>query len=111
MSGATPREPHTIGDVPSGAGSPLTKHPGKRVPVGDFRPKFQSQLQATYNSYTALKQSSMNHQRSASRKREHQTQSKSLMNMPTQSPLQKTGRLQSVVSVVRKEPPKGDNTP
>ena len=33
------------------------------------------------------------------------------MNTPTQSPLQKTGRLQSVVTVVCKEPPKGDSTP
>ena len=32
------------------------------------------------------------------------------MEMPTQSPLQKTGWLQSVVTVVRKELPKGDST-
>ena len=37
-------------------------------------------------------------------------QPKPLMDMPTQSPLQKMGRLQSVVTVVRKELPKGDST-
>ena len=58
-TGATPREPHTIGDIPSGIGSPLTKHPGNRVPSGDFsfRSGFQSQLKVTYDSYTALKRS------------------------------------------------------
>ena len=38
----TPRKPHTIGDVPSGVGSPLAKHPGNRVPQGDFRLRFQA---------------------------------------------------------------------
>ena len=111
-TGATPQEPHTIGDVPSGVGSPLTRHPGNRIPSGDFRLKsgFQSQWQATYDSYTALKWSSMSCKRSSSRKREHQTQPKPLMETPTQSPLQKTGQLRSVVTVVRKEPPKGDST-
>ena len=61
------------------------------------------QLKATYGSYTSLRQSS--------RKREHQTQPKSLVETPTQSPLQKTGRLQSVVSVVqKKEQPKRDKS-
>ena len=36
-------------------------------------------------------------------------QPKPLMETPTQLPLQKTGRLQSVVTVVRKELPKGDS--
>ena len=46
-TGTIPRQPHTIGDVPSGVGSPLAKHPGNRVPSGDFsfRSGFQSQLQ------------------------------------------------------------------
>ena len=112
-TGATPRELHTIGDVPSGVGSPLTRHPGNRVPTGDFRLRsgFQSQLKATYNSYTALKRSSTSRKRSSLRKREHQMQPKPLMDTPTQSPLQKTGQLQSVVTVVRKEPPKGDSMP
>ena len=109
-TGATPREPHTIGDVPSGVGSPLTKHPGNRVPSGDFsfRSGFQSQLKVTYDSYTALKRSYTSFKQSLSRKREHQTQPKSLTETPTQSPLQKTGRLQSVVTVVQKEQPKRD---
>ena len=68
------------------------------MPQGDFR--FQVQLKATYESYINL--------RPPSRKREHQTQPKPLMETPTQSPLQKTGRLQSVVSVVQKEWPKRD---
>ena len=53
------------------------------------------QLKATYGSYTSLRQSS--------RKREHQTQPKPLMETPTQLPLQKTGWLQSVVSVIQKK--------
>ena len=46
-TGTIPRQPHTIGDVPSGVGSPLAKHPGNCVPSGDFsfRSGFQSQLQ------------------------------------------------------------------
>ena len=102
-TGAIPRRPHASDDVPSGVGSPLGKHPGNRVPQGDFSLRFQVQLKATYESYTSLRQSS--------RKREHQTQSKSLVETPTQSPLQKTGQLQSVVSVVqKKEQPKRDKS-
>ena len=96
-TGAIPRQPHTIGDVPSGIGSPLAKLPGNRVPQGDFRLRFQVQLKAMYGSYTSFRQSS--------RKREHQTQPKLLVVTPTQSPLQKTGRLQSVVTVVQKVTP------
>ena len=46
-TGTIPRQPHTISDIPSGVGSPLTKHPGNRVPSGDFSLKsgFQSQMQ------------------------------------------------------------------
>ena len=108
-TGAIPRQPHTIGDIPSGVGSPLAKHPGNHVPSGDFsfRSGFQSQpemfrshAKATYDSYSRLKQSYLYVKRSSSRKRERQTQPKPLVETPTQSPLQKTGRLQSVVSVV-----------
>ena len=100
MTDAILQQPHTIGDVPSGVGSPLAKHPGNHVPQGDFR--FQAQLKVTYESYMSLRQSS--------RKREHQTQPKPLVETPTQLPLQKTGRLQSVVSVVQKERPKRDKS-
>ena len=118
-TGAIPWQPHTIGDVPSGVGSPLAKHPGNRVPLGDFsfRSGFQSQLQAfqahtqkMYNWYTKLKQSQSYVKQSSSRKRECQAQPKPLMETPTQSPLQKTGCLQSVVSVVQKKQPKRDRS-
>ena len=51
------------------------------------------QLKTTYDFYTNL--------RPPSRKREHQTLQKPLVATPTQSPLQKTGWLQSVVTVVQ----------
>ena len=102
VTGTIPWRPHASDDVPSGVGSPLGKHPGNHVPRGDFRLRFQAQLKAMYGSYTSLKQSS--------RKREHQTQPKPLVETPTQSPVQKTGRLQSVVSVVQKEWPKRDKS-
>ena len=118
-TGTIPRQPHTISDIPSGVGSPLAKHPGNHVPSGDFsfRSGFQPQLQMfqshakkTYDWYTSLKQSYPYVKRSSSRKRERQTQPKPLMETPTQSPLKKTGRLQSVVSVVQKEQPKRDRS-
>ena len=118
-TGTIPQQPHTIGDIPSGVGSPLTKHPANRVPSGDFsfRSGFQSQLQIfqshtekTYDWYTSLKQSYPYVKRLSSRKRECQTQPKPLVETPTQSPLQKTGRLQSAVSVVQKEQPKRDRS-
>ena len=99
-TGAIPWRPHASDDVPSGVGSPLGKHPGNRVPQGDFR--FQVQLKAMYESYISL--------RSSSRKREHQTQPRPLVETPTQSPLQKTGWLQSVVSVVQKKKPQRDRS-
>ena len=99
-TGAIPRGPHTSDNVPSGVGSPLGKHPSNCVPQGDFR--FQVQLKVTYEPYINL--------RPPSRKREHQTQPKPLVETPTQSPLQKTGQLQSVVSVVQKEQPKRDKS-
>ena len=95
---AIPRWPHVSDDIPSGVGSPLGKHPGNRVPQGDFRPRFQGQLKETYDSYTCLLESS--------RKRVCQMRPNPVVGTPTQSPLQKTGRLQSVVSVVWKEWPK-----
>ena len=116
----TPRQPHTFDDVPSGVGSPLARHPGNHVPLGgDLRltPGYQAQLQAfqahaqkTYDWYTKLKQSQSSAKRPSSRKREHQALPKPPMDTPTQSPLQKTGRLQSVVSVVKKEKPKRDRS-
>ena len=74
-TGAILWQPHTSDAVPSGIGSPLAKHPGNRIPQGNF--KF--------------------------RKRDHQTLLKPLMATPTQSPLQKTGQLQSVVTMVQKK--------
>ena len=118
-TGAIPRQPHTIGDIPSGVGSTLAKHPGNHVPSGDFsfRSGFQSRLEmfrshvkATCDSYSRLKQSYPYVKQSSSRKQEHQTQPKPLIETPTQSPLQKTGRLQLVVSVVQKEQPKRDRS-
>ena len=119
MTGTIPWQPHTIGDIPSGVGSPLAKHPDNCVPSGDFSfssgfqsqlKGFQSQAKATYDSYTSLKQSYTSFKRSSSRKRERQTQPKPLVETPTQSPLQKTGQLQSVVTVVQKEQPKRDRS-
>ena len=90
-TGAIPWQPHTIGDIPSGVGSPLAKHPGNRVPSGDFSFRsrfqlqlkgFQSQAKATYDSYTSLKQSYMSFKQSSSRKRECQTQPKPLVGHP-----------------------------
>ena len=102
-TGAIPWQPHASDDVPSGIGSPLGKHPGNRVPQGDFSLRFQAQLKAMYGSYTSLRQSS--------RKREHQTQPKPIMETPTQLPLQKAGQLQSVVSMVqKKEQPQRDKS-
>ena len=90
-TGTIPRRPHASDAVPSGVGSPLAKHPGNRTPQGNF--KFKMQLKTTYDSYTNL--------RPPLRKREHQTLQKPLIVTPTQSPLQKTGRLQSVVTMVQ----------
>ena len=92
LTGTIPQQPHTIGDVPSGVGSPLAKHPGNRIPSGDFsfRLGFQSQLQMfqshtkkTYDWYTSLKQSYPYVKQSSSRKRECQTQPKPLVETPT----------------------------
>ena len=109
---ATLRQPHTISDVPSGVGSPLAKLPGNRLP-SDFQSQlqvFQAHTQKMYNWYTKLKQSQSYAKRPSSRKWERQAQPKPLMETPTQLPLQKTGCLQSVVSVVQKEQPKRDRS-
>ena len=71
---------------------------------------FQSETKKTYDWYTTLKQLYPYVKRSLSRKRECQAQPKPLMETPSQSPLQKTGRLQSVVTVVHKEQPKKDRS-
>ena len=94
-TGAIPRRPHASDAIPSGVGSPLAKHPGNHTPQGNF--KFRMQLKETYDSYINL--------RPPSRKREHQTLPKPLVVTPTQSPLQKTGQLQSVVTMVQKVTP------
>ena len=92
-TGAIPRQPHASDAIPSGVGSPLAKHPGNHTPQGNF--KFKMQLKVTYDCYANL--------RLPSRKREHQTLQKPLVATPTQSPLQKTGWLQSVVTMVQKK--------
>ena len=107
----TPRQPHKIGDVPRGVGSPLDRHPSnhEQYGKGDHRstPKFwvlikkvDDHAQKTYDWYSRLKQS-----QSSCRKREHQVVPKPPGGTPTQSPLQKSGRLQSVVSIVKKQAP------
>ena len=64
-TGAIPRQRHTTDDVPSGVGSPLARHPGNRVPTGDFRvrmryqvelEKFQAHAKACYDEYKKLKE-------------------------------------------------------
>ena len=118
---ATLRQPHTADDIPSGIGSPLARHPSNCEPWGgDLRStpgyqalmkKFQDHSQKTYDWYTKLKQSQSCSQRPSSRKREHQAPPKPPTDTPTQSPLQKLGRLQSVVSVIKREQPKDRGTP
>ena len=81
----------------------MAKHPGNHKPGGSFTftkklvktAEFQEQLKTTYDSYSELKQL---------RKREQEAKTKPLEVTPTQSPLQKTGRLQSVVMKVQKDP-------
>ena len=113
-------QPHTADDIPSGIGSPLTRHPSNCKPWGgDLRSmpghqalmkKFQDHSQKTYDWYTKLKQSQSYSQRPSSRKRECQALPKSPMDTPTQSPLQKSGCLQSVVSLVKREQPRDRGT-
>ena len=113
----TPRQPHKIGDVPRGIGSPLDRHPSNREQWGEgdhrstpeywvLMKKVQDHAQKTYNWYAWLKRSQSSAQTPSSRKQEHQVAPKPPGGMPTQSPLQKSGCLQSMVSVVKKEQPK-----
>ena len=117
MTITTPRQPHTLGDIPSGVGSPLARHPSNHEHwgEGDLRStpgyqalmkKVQDHTQKTYDWYNWLKQSQSSTQRPSSRKRECQAAPKPPADTPTQSPLQKSGRLQSVVSVMKREQPK-----
>ena len=117
----TPRQPHKIGDVPRGVGSPLDRHPSNHEHWGEgdhrstpeywaLMKKVQDHTQKTYNWYNRLKQLQSSMQRPSSRKRERQVVPKPPTDMPTQSPLQKSGRLQSVVSVVKREQPKDRGT-
>ena len=107
----TPRQPHKFGDVPCGIGSPLNRHPSncEQYPKGDHRstPEFWALIKKvddhakeTYDWYSRLKQS-----QSSCRKQEHQVVPKPPGGTPTQSPLQKSGHLQSVVSIVKKQAP------
>ena len=61
-------------------------------------------MQKTYNWYSQLKKSQSRAQTPSSRKREHQAAPKPPGGTLTQSPLQKSGRLQSVVTIVKKQP-------
>ena len=90
----TPRQPHKIGDIPCGVGSPLDR----------FDILTKDQLQKTYDWYAQLKKSQSRVRTLSSRKRECQVAPKLPGGTPTQSPLQKSGRLQSVVSIVKKQP-------
>ena len=90
----TPRQPHKIGDIPRGIGSPLDR----------FDIYAKDRLQKTYNWYSQLKKSQLRSQTPSSRKRERQVAPKPPGRTPTQSPLQKSGRLQSVVTIVKKQP-------
>ena len=72
--------------------------------------KVQDHAQKTYDWYNQLKQSQSSAQRPSSRKRERQVAPKPPVDTPTQSPLQKSGRLQSMVSVVKREQSKDRGT-
>ena len=67
--------------------------------------KVQDHAQKTYDWYNRLRQSQSSAQRPSCRKRERQVAPKPPGGTPTQSPLQKSGCLQSVVSVVKRETP------
>ena len=67
--------------------------------------KVQDHAQKMYDWYNQLKQSQSSAQRPSCRKRECQVAPKPPGGTPTQSPLQKSGHLQSVVSVVKREMP------
>ena len=94
VTSTTPRQPHKTGDVPRGIGSPLD----------NFDIQTRERLQKTYNWYSQLKKSQSRSRMPSSRKREHQLAPKPPGGTPTQSPLQKSGHLQSVVTIVKKQP-------
>ena len=94
VTSTMPRQPHKIGNIPRGVGSPLDK----------FDVYAKDRLQKTYNWYSQLKKSQSRVQTPSSRKQERQVAPKPPGRTPTQSPLQKSGRLQSVVTIVKKQP-------
>ena len=107
----TPRQPHKFGDVPRGIGSPLNRHLSnhEQYSKGDHRstPEFWALIKKvddhakeTYDWCSRLKQS-----QSSCRKQERQVAPKPPGGTPTQSPLQKSGHLQSVVSIMKKQAP------
>ena len=96
----TPRQPHpgTHTPGPFGVGSLLARlyeHEATNAQVQSTR-TFQTKMKDCYDSYTES--------RSRSRKQEHQTIPKTVSVTPTQSPLQKTVKLKSIMSKVQKAP-------
>ena len=89
----TPRQPHKIGDIPPGVGSPLDQ----------FDAYAKDRMQKTYNWYSQLKKSQSRAHTPSSGKQKHQAALKPPGGTPTQSPLQKSGCLQSVVTIVKKQ--------
>ena len=84
-------------DVPRGIGSPLSRLPRNRTPMGtgsqaSQQTAFQDALKKCYEDSVAS--------RSRSRKREHSQALKVMAPMPTQSPAQKNFKLKSTVTVV-----------
>ena len=85
-------------DVPRGVGSPLSRLPGNRTPMGtgssqaSQQTAFQDALKKCYEDSVAS--------RSRSRKREHSQALKATAPTPTQSPAQKNFKLKSTVTVV-----------
>ena len=104
--GTIPRKPRTEQEVPRGVGSPLTlaPHPGVRTPTGttpthhgspkqEEQTAFSDALRKCYTDYVE--------RRSRSRKREHLPHGNlAASSTPTQSPAQKSFKLQSTVTVV-----------
>ena len=108
VTNTTPRQPHKFSDTPRGVGSPLDR----------FDAYAKDCLQKTYDWYSQLKKSHSRSRTPCSRKRECQILPKPPGGTPTQSPLQKTGHLQSVVTIMKKQPQDqgasrypGDNAP
>ena len=99
MTNTTPRQPYKFSDTPRGVGSPLDR----------FDAYAKDRLQKTYDWYSQLKKSHSKSRTPCSRKRKRQILPKPPGGTPTQSPLQKTGRLQSVVTIVKKQPQPQDH--